>query len=247
MLEILIHTLKVEFSDTVINTDPMQLIIYLFINFLLAFISYKIFNLIGERYTKPKKSTKKLMNFFIFSALYFFASGLFELLTIFYSVYLVSKIGLFFQFIIISLTLFTFYFFSRYYLFLAIITKFSKNKTAEIKKIVINFVKLGIVLDLFLFFYLWYNFDYIVLFYNLVILVSIFMWIIRHRLESYKKLYMVYFFLLILIFNRLNFMFIQFSYSEIYYIFDIVVSAGLIGIYLIVFNLIKHNGNILER
>lgn len=247
MLEILIHTLKDKFSSTVINTDPVQLIIYFLINFLLAFISYKIFNLIGERYTKPKKSTKKLMNFFIFSTLYFFASGLFELLTIFYSIYLVSKVGLFFQFVVISLTLFTFYFFSRYYLILAIITKFSKSKSSEIRKLVVNLVKVGIVLDLVLFFYLWYNYDYVVLVYNLVILVSIFMWIIRHKLESHKKLYMIYFFLLILIFNRLNFMFIQFSYSDVYYIFDIVVSAILIGIYLIVFNLIKRNGNILER
>jgi hypothetical protein len=247
MYEIFLNTLTKEFSNDVINTDPTQTIIYLLINFLLAFTSYKIFNLIGEKYTKPTLSTKKLMNFFIFSALYFFASGLFEILSLYYSVYLVSKIGVLFQFSLISLVLFTFYFLSRYYLFLSAYLKFAKHKTKQISKVVKNLIGLGIILDFTIFFFLWYNLDYIVLMYNTIILAIIFMWITRHRKESHKILYIIYLLLLILIFNRLNFMFLQFSYSNIYYIFDSIVSAGLIGIYFLVYKLIKKHPNILER
>jgi hypothetical protein len=247
MYEIFLNTLTKEFSNDVINSDPIQTIIYLLINFLLAYTSYKIFNLIGEKYTKPSFSTKKLMNFFIFSSIYFFASGLFEILSLYYSVYLVSKIGVLIQFSMISIVLFTFYFLSRYYLFISAYLKFSKNKTLEISSTIKSLIGLGILLDFIIFFFLWYNLDYIVIAYNTIILIIIFMWITRHKKKNQNPLYIIYLLLLILIFNRLNFMFIQFSYSDIYYFFDITVSAILIIIYFLVYKLVNKHPNILER
>jgi hypothetical protein len=250
MYEIFLNTLTKEFSNDVINSDPTQTIIYIIINFILAYISYKIFNLIGEKYTKPTLSTKNLMNFFIFSSFYFFASGLFEILSIYYSVYLISKIGVLFNFTLVSIILFTFYFLSRYYLFLSAYLKFSKNKIEnkkEISKTIKSLIGFGIILDFILFFHLWYTLDYIVLIYNTIILFMIFWWITRHRKESHKTLYIIYLLLLMLIFNRLNFMFIQFSYSDIYYFFDVSVSAILIGIYIITYKLIKKHPKVLEK
>ena len=229
MYEIFLDTLTREFSNDVIKADPIQTLIYLLINFIIAYISYKIFNLIGEKYDKPQIETKKLMNFFIFSSIYFFASGLFEILSLFYFAYPISKIGILFQFSMISIILFAFYFLSRYYLLLSVFIKFSKKKINTVSREVKNIIKIGIVFDIVIFFHLWYNYDNLVLLYNLIIFVIIFMWIIRHRKQRHKTLYTIFLLLLILIFNRINFMFIQFSYSEIYLIFDIIITGRNMG------------------
>lgn len=247
MYEIIIDTLTREFSTDIININFPETILYIIINFLLGYLSYKIFNLIGEKYTKPKKSTKQLMKFFFLSALYFISSGLFEILTVYYSISLNSKLGLLIQFSIISCVLFYFYIMTRYHLCLSIFHKFSKDKTESLKLYFKEMTIIAIILDLIIFFHLWYTYDVTVIIYNIFLLMGIFLWIVRHKKPNHTKIYTIYFLLLILIFNRMNFMFLDFSYSDIYFIFDSILLVTLVSIYTTIYILINKNKNILEQ
>jgi len=252
MFKTTLQTLIPQILKNITQINIIESIIYFLINIFLAYFSYKIFKLIGENYSNPKKPTKKLMNFFIFSLLYFFASSLFEILTIYFSLFPPKPIGLIFNYTIISAILFSFYILLRYQLLLSIYYKFQKPQTKTpqntsnleiIKKIIL----FGVLIDFLTFFYIWYFYDFIVSYYNFLIFSIIFFWIIRHNDKKHAKIYSIYFLLLFLIFNRMNFMFLDFSKTKTYYIFDLIISIIIISAYIIIYRLIKNNKNILEK
>ena len=253
MLEIihLIKTLKLELFTKILSISLPETILYFLINLFLAYFSYQIFKLIGEHYQTPKPHTKKLMKFFLLSTIYYFLTSLFKILTLFTSIYPLHNQRILLNYITILIPLCATYIFIRYHLIHSIyykfkhpkLTKTHKKSTTLFKTILLS----AILLDFGIFFYLWETYDITVIYYNILIFFLTFFWIIRHNDHAKKKIYSIYFLLLFLIFNRMNFMFINFSYTQIYFLLDILILIIISLTYITIYNLIKNNKNILER
>lgn len=246
----LFHILRKEILSTTFNINIIQTLIYFLSSLFLAYLSFQIFKILGERYTTPKPHTRKIMKFLIYSIFYFFSASLFELLTIYFSLFSYHPQRILFNFLIILVPLTIFYTLTRYHLCLSIYYKFkhkNNQKTPKKTTIIKTTIFSAIALDFAIFFSLWLNYDIYVIYYNIIIFFLIFFWIIRHNDPKKTKVYTIYFLLLFLVFNRMNFMFIDFSYSKIYYIFDLLVLTIIIGTYITIYYLIKNNKNLLEK
>jgi len=252
MIDALIGFVLDEYSAEVIEFSMFEASYYILFSFILAVLSFKLFSEISIQYQSSKKRHLHYFKLFFLNSMFYFIFLMFyEVTIIFYNMFLLSLGSFLFYLFSVLLILMAFYISNRFYLFKSILCKFEQNMFSKYKKrkqLVMNSFILIIVIGDFMVYWTALFYDFRIAFlYTLFLFMIMLVWLVIHKKKLVIKEHLPYLLLLFLFINRINFLFMDLSYGELYYFFDFIYLVLMSLIYYIILRFLRSRQSILLK